>query len=424
VLLYDIAWLDLDSDFMRNTMLNANDSDWTGMQSMINPFGYVGFVLKDKNMGLTFNMEPRGQNDRDWVGTEDLAKVRQFFYWWDVNDWFNLTVGQLASKFSRLGPTDIWAPTIQVGGEGESALIVWGMGFGQVFSQRLPQIQGNFKIHEYALLQIALVDPDARPSPFVNRAAPNWEIAGLQGAGANANIQNAFDNSEETTIPRIDLALQINYGPFEVTPGLLWHRHEWNMDQFFQNTVIAENAAFPTLDDDCTTWILSLPFMVSYQGLTFETEINWGENWGNTSIFVHGDSSLAQVAAHSLPGDAFATTKAVYDANGGLHDTETLGIWAEVKYNVGMFTPGVFFGWQSIENDDLPVAATRFENDRYLWTLFCAISANEHLTITPYFKFADMGDIEYGDGTKYTGPNGGSDLGDIQLYGVNFMVVF
>jgi len=420
VLLYDIAWIDADADFMRNTFQNPNDEDWGGMQSMINPFGYVGFVINDDNMGFTFNMEPRGHNDRDWVGTSDTIKTRQMFYWWDVNDWFNLTVGQLASKHSRLGPTDVWAPTIQVGGEGESALLVWGMGFGQIFSQRIPQIQGNFKLHENVLFQIALIDPDAWPGPpsttgyFVNRAAPNYEIAGIAGNGA---LNNAFLEAEETNIPRIDATVQIDYGPFQFSPSLLWHKHEFEMDQHFRNMV---GAGMPNFDDSVTTWNVALPFMFSQAGLTFEVELNYGENWGNTSVFVHGDSQLAGIAAHSFPGDQFATTKAVYDLNGALHDTECLGVWAEVKYNFGMFTPGIFFGYQSEENDDMPNLADQFENDRNMWVLWCAIAANDHLTITPYFKMADMGDIEYGDGST----RGLGDLGSLDLFGVNFMVVF
>lgn len=419
VLLYDMVWVDTDTEFQRHTFRNLNDDDWNGMQSMINPFGYVGFNIKDENMGFIFNMEPRGQNDRDWVGTEDLAKVRQMFYWWDVNDWFNLTVGQLASKFSRLAPTDVWAPTVQVGGQGESALVVWGMGFGQVFAQRLPQVQGNFKVHENALFQIALIDPDAHTSGsgyYVNRAAPNYEIAGLGAPGA---LNNAFLESEETTIPRIDLTLQIDWGPFQVSPSLLWHEHNWELDQHFRDLA----PGLPNIEDDVTTWIVSLPFMFSRGGFTFETEINYGQNWGNTSIFVHGDSQLAGVAAHSYPGDVYATTKAVYDANGSLHDTDTLGIWAEAKYNVGMFTPGLFFGYQKTENDDLPLAAQQFENDRTLWVLWCGISLNNHLTVTPYIKLGDLGDLDYGDGHIMPGCND-NDLGTINLYGVNFMVVF
>jgi hypothetical protein len=376
----------------------------------------VGFVIKDENMGFTFNMEPRGHNDRDWVGTEDMIKVRQMFYWWDVNDWFNLTVGQLASKHSRLGPTDVWAPTSAISGLG-SNVIVWGMGYGQIFSQRLPQVQGNFKVHENALLQIALIDPDSGGADFIFRSNPTYEIAGI---GSNDAI---FIQSEETNIPRIDLSLQVDWGPFQVTPSIMWMEHEWETDAYF----LANDGTNVALEDNVTAWNFSLPFMFSQAGLTFEVEFNWGENWGNSNLYITGDSYLGGGVAHSLPAlgtvtangvAANATTTAVYDANGRLHDTECLGIWTELKYNWGMFTPGIFFGYQRMENDDLPVLANQFENDRTLWVLWCAIAANDHLTITPYFKMADNGEIEYGNGTTT------SDLGNVDIFGVNFMVVF
>jgi hypothetical protein len=396
VMLYDLSWVDTDEAYQRNTIGRANDSDWTGFQSMIDPLGSVGFVLKDKNMGFTFNMEPRGHHDNDAVGMNQ-SKVRQMFYWWDVNDWFNLTIGQLASKHSRLGPSDIWAPTAQTS-EAESNLAVWGLGFGQVFSQRLPQIQGNFRLHENFLLQIALVDPDN------GETAPNSAIAGLNYAFA------AFQRAEETTLPRVDVTLQIDYGPFQFSPSILWVEHQWDKDQDFLNSI-------GNVDDDVTAWNLALPFMFSQAGFTFEIELNWGENWGNSNIFPHGQPS-AGWGGMGLPNANTADTTAVYDVNGRLHDTECIGLWAEAKYNIGMFTPGIFWGYSSFENDDLPTPNNQFDNDRNLWVLWCALSLNEHLTAIPFVKWADMGDIDFGDGTT------SGDLGSLNVYGLHFMVVF
>jgi hypothetical protein len=407
VMLYDFVWLDADSNFMQQNLGFANDDDWEGFQSMINPFGYLGFVLKDENMGFTFNMEPRGHNDDDTV-SQDQVKVRQMFYWWDVNDWFNLTVGQLASKHSRLGPSDVWAPSIaypntgatpSIGaGADTNSVVVWGLGFGQVFSQRIPQVQGNFRLHDYALFQIALVDPDRNNAGWGNTAIP------ISAPGAVT--PNAL-NSDETTMPRVDLSLQIDYGPFQVTPSVLWVEHEFEWDQFSGNQ---------NMEDSVTGWNLALPVLVSWQGLTFEVELNWGENWGNTNIFPH---TLGMPGAPVVNGiNRIASSKAVWDTDGQIKDTECMGIWTELKYNVGMFTPGIFYGYSKFENDELLNNAHDFENDRDMWVLWCAIAANKHLTITPYIKFADYGEIDFGDGAT-TG-----DVGDVSTYGVNFMVIF
>jgi hypothetical protein len=408
VLLYDMAWIDADRDYQQNTLGLAGDDDYRGIQSQVNPFGYVGFVLKDKNMGLTFNMEPRGHNDDDAVG-QNQAKIRQFFYWWDVNDWFNLTIGQLASKHSRTAPTDIWSPTIRTA-TGGSNLNVWGLGFGQVFAQRIPQIQGNFKIHDYALFHIALIDPDRNNIGGIPTGRPNWQIAGLP---INAGV---VDASEETKIPRIDLTLQIDYGPLMVAPSFLWVKHEFDWDDY--------SAGYGVLEDSVTAWNLVLPVRVAWQGLTLETELNYGQNWGNSNIFPHGDSlgdvfGLPGAATGiDMPSGGVATTRGAWDTDGTMRDTECWGFFAEVKYKFGIHTPGIFWGWSKFENDEFLAASNDFKNDRNQWVFFWQFAVNPHLTITPYYKTADFGEIEFGDGTKTP------DLGKLDIYGVNFMVVF
>jgi hypothetical protein len=402
VLQYDLVWVDTDSDYQQRTYALSDDGNWKGFQNMVNPFGYVGFVLRSKNMGLTFNMSPRGHNDDDSVG-QNQNKMRQFFYWWDVNDWFNLTIGQIASKHSRLGPTDVWGPSAKTA-LSQSNVCAFMLGFGQIFSNRIPQIQGNFRVHPHALLQIALTDPDAR------KTRPNHEIAGL-------GLDNAvITESEETRLPRVDLTLQIDYDPIQVSPSLLWIQHNYEWDAYARNNLGTDQS----LEDSVTGWNFSLPFMVSLGGLTLQTELNYGENWGNTNVYAHGDNLgvTRPATGMDMPSLAQGTTRGAWDTDGQMRDTRCLGFWIDLKYKSGIWEPGIAWGYTKFENDAFNAAANDFQIDRNMWVVWLGIDLNPHMSIRPYLKGADLGELEYGDGAR------SGDLGNVNIYGLNFKVVF
>jgi len=409
VLIYDINVMSTDSEYQQNTMQNPNDEDWDYTEVNLNPFGYVGFRLEDKNVGVRVNFAPRGwDDDAEGNVVHDPVLLRQHYGWWDVNDWFQLLVGQLASKHSRLGPTNIYSSRASMSND-MAGVFTYGLAHGNIFPRRIPQIQGNFKLHPTTLLQIAICDPDTTE---VNNlpADPNGLVV---AAGFTTGAGSQFLESEESTIPRIDVTLQMDFGPIGIYPSIAYGEHHFDTDGNFN----------PGFDADLEWWNFALPVTFSMAGFTIEGELNWGENWGNSNMYPHGDLGTAAGASlgHDWPknggGGTLPTSRAVLDANGNVQDTECLGFWIEARYKFGIFTPGIVYGYQKHENTDL--GAFNFKTDRDWIGLHMNIAAAPHWTITPYVSFYDQGDNEF-ENT----PALNLSLGDVTVYGINFIIAF
>lgn len=413
VLMYDINVVDTDEDYQRNSQGNAGDGGWSSTQINLNPFGYVGFRLTDKNVGVRVNFAVRGwDDDAEGPVVHDPVLLRQHYGYWDVNDWFQLLVGQLASKHSRLGPSDVYSSRASASND-TAGIWTYALGYGNIFPRRIPQIQFNFKAHETTLIQLALANADPGNGAGGTALALPADPNGLLGAAAN--------QSRSTTLPRIDFTVQFDWGPVGVYPSIMWAEQNIETDGFFAPVNAAGNAIG---DPDVTAWNFALPVQFAMAGFTFKTELNWGQNWGNTNLYPHGDlggaggATLGHDWTKNVGGGTLPTSRAVLDANGNVADTDCLGWWAELSYKWGIITPGIAYGYQKVENDDMVTVANHFENDRSWFGIQVPIAAAPHWTITPYLKFYDH------KSNDFTGTVNDLNLGEITLYGVHFMIAF
>jgi hypothetical protein len=385
VLFLDVMWLDADAAFQQNTMGNANDADWDAMHVDINPFGYVGFQIKGETTGLRVNWAPRGRSNK--LGGEPLEeiRIRQFYAYWDVNPMFRIIAGQLASKHSTLNPNCVAASTA-VESDNTTRIQGAGLGYGNIFPRRHPQVQGNFKFNKMATLQVAVIHPETESFTVYD---PNATINQANGQA-----------SDETTFPRVDVTLEVNWGPLMVAPSYSYLQKDYEWDQFF--------GANTTWDNEITVWNFALPVQFGYKGLGVKAELNIGENWGSGNMYYQG----TWVAP--------STDRAVVDVNGKIHDTDCTGFWVDVTYKFGKFIPGIWYGWQEHENTGLPAAdaARRFESDRDAWGIYLMWKAAPHWTITPFYFSYDMQE------TNIDGRDDQIDYGEWDVYGVNFIVAF
>ena len=408
----------------------------------------MGFRLTDKNVGVRVNFAVRGwDDDAEGPVIHDPVLLRQHYGYWDVNDWFQLLVGQLASKHSRLGPSDITSSRASASND-TAGIWTYALGYGNIFPRRIPQIQGNFKVHETTSLQLALCNADpgsgggaslAQPVDpfntlstvgtassmvlFVDATDPANVAAGLlsNGQTAQANAVQRLGESRETRLPRIDFTVSFDYGPVGVYPSIMWAEHQFETDAYFAPGVAS---------DDVTTWNFSLPVQFSMAGFTFAAELNYGQNWGNSNLYPHGDlgGALGAALGHDWTknaGGTLPTSRAVLDVNGAVQDTDCLGWWAELSYKWGIITPTIAYGYQKVENDNLVTAAWRFENERSWIGLQVPIAAAPHWTITPYLKFYDHKSNDFP--LQPAGAPANSidlNLGEVNVYGVFFMIAF
>jgi hypothetical protein len=423
VLMYDITVVDTDEDYQRNNLGNTDDSSWSSTQIDLNPFGYVGFRLTGKNVGVRVNFEPRGNSDD--VNGSDTTFLRQHYAYWDVNDWFQLVVGQLASKHSRLGPTTVTTSRTPIADQ--TFLGSWGLGHGNIFPTRIPQIQGNFRVHETTLIQLAIIENDnGEASGLPSDPFNTLFLLGGAGAGTSqANAMGRLQMSEETDMPRFDITVQFDWGPIGFYPSIMFMERSFESDGYFRPAI-----GTPDID----VWNLAIPFKISMWGFTFENEWAFGENWGNSNLYPHGDNGGVFGMDWPQTG-GLPTSRAVLNSAGQISDTECFSVWAELRYKWGIFTPGIIYSYQEIENGSLGggivagggawtnvpagTAITSFETDREWFQLFCSIAAAPHWNIQPFISWYDQGTIDINGRNALNG-----DLGDVVLYGVNFIIAF
>lgn len=230
------------------------------------------------------------------------VSLRHAYGWWDVNPGFTLMVGHSTTPFSPLTPTQL------LGVRSPGGTHVIGIGFGEFYSGRFPQVRGTFKFSKNARLAIALVDPN------------------VTGSGFAAQAGTVSDN--ETKMPRIDIGVPLYFGNVKLYPGLFYH------EQTYDDVAAGQ-------DDSITAWGVSLGVNAGFGPATITGEIQTGENWGNTRGLVGG-----------IPANITA---------GKTNDSEALAGWIDVSFKFGNATPHILYGFNS---EELKVAGTTVQD----WT--------------------------------------------------------
>lgn len=287
------------------------------------------------------------------------VSVRHAYGWWDVNPAFSIMAGHSTTPFSPLNPS-------QLLGTQSGTLNIIGVGYGDFYSGRFPQVRGTFRFGKAARLEIALVDPSG---------------------GTFGPWTSSQNNSK---IPRVDIGVPIYVGPVKLYPSFLWQKRD------------VDKATPAGVDDSLTTYIGSLAFKAGFGPVGIAAEGNWGKNWGNTrGLF--GNSPSATIASATLLN------------TGKIHDAETYSGWLDVSFRFGPVTPHLIYGLQKTKNKT--AAGADRECKTQMYGISIPIDLAKGFRLRPEFMWYDDGD------TKTNGA-ASVDNGKYAIYGVQFQITF
>jgi hypothetical protein len=329
----------------------------------------------------------------------DNVYTRYSYGWWDFGAG-KLTVGQDNTGFSPLNP-------MQMCGTGSGQFKIIGIGFGNIYSGRVYQVRGDFKLGEIGSIGIALVDPHG------SSLGQGLYLTNSGGTHFYWGYQITPAGNEETTMPRVDISAVLKFGPVSVYPGLLYNKKTWD-------------DVAPGQDDTITTSLYSLGVKYATGPFGIAAEYNAGKNPGDADLltdgtyFGYGSSPHFMFPLDGEYGTGFDMA-AVVDSTGKVSDTDFSGYWVDLSYKFGYNTIHAIYGQQHIENDSVFFQFTgtdlQMENTRTVMTFNAWIPLSKHMIVIPEVNFWDYGDrqIEGQDDVE---------LGKANIYGISWLFIF
>jgi len=352
----------------------------------------------DGNFGMYLELAMGSSNDqgilqatRGTVNPVDNVFTRYSYGWWDFGAG-KLTVGQDNTGFSPLNP-------LQMCGTGSSQFKVIGLGFGNIYSGRVYQVRGDFKLGETGSLGIALVDPHG------SSLAQGMYLTNSGGAHPAWDYQITPAGNDETTMPRVDISAVLKFGPVSVYPGLLYNKKTWD-------DVAAGQ------DDTITTSLYSLGVKYAMGPFGVSAEYTGGTNPGDADLLTDG----TYFGYGPLGFGTGLDMAAVVDSTGKVSDTNLTAYWVDLSYKFGYNTIHAIYGSQSIQNDSVPCLLTggtdvKIENTRTVMTFNVWIPLSKHMIVIPEVNFWDYGD------RQIKGLDD-AELGKANIYGINWLFIF
>jgi len=308
------------------------------------------------------------------------VSVRHAYGWWDVSPMFQLMAGHSTTPFSPLNPS-------QLLGTQDGSLNIIGVGYGEYYSGRFPQIRGTFNFGKAFQLAVALVDENGG-ARFTDQIPP---------PATAADFQN------NSVLPRLDIGANIEAGPVSIKPSVLFQRKS-------VDNIATPGSPASQLGDSVNTWAGSLGIKFGMGPFMAEAEGNYGQNLGN-SFGLIGTSPSATHAG-------ITTYRANTSSNYMLDDTTTFGYWLDLAYKFGPVTPHFIFGQQQSSGDNNPMS--------YRTTMIgvsVPIQLAKGFSVRPELMWYDDGDSN----TTYnstTATQGKENDGSYAVYGVQFQITF
>jgi hypothetical protein len=353
----------------------------------------------DGNFGMYLELAMGASNDqtvlqatRGSLHPVDNVYTRYSYGWWDFGAG-KLTVGQDNTGFSPLVP-------MQMCGTGSGQFKIIGIGFGDIYSGRVYQVRGDFKLGEIGSLGIALVDPHG------SSLGQGLYLTNSGGVHPAWGYQITPAGKEETTMPRIDISAVLKFGPVSVYPGLLYNKKTWD-------------DVAPGQDDAITTSLYSLGVKYATGPFGVAAEYTGGTNPGDADLLTDGT-----YFGYGPPSGfgACLDMAAVVDSTGKVSDTDLSAWWVDLSYKFGYNTIHAMYGSQSISNDSVPCALTGFtdvkiENTRTWMGLNVWIPLSKHMIVIPEVNFWDYGDRQI-EGLA------DQELGKATIYGIGWLFIF
>lgn len=274
--------------------------------------------------------------------------------------------------------------------------------YGALGFQQLPGGSGGFvefgKLYSGRFAQIGF---------YYN--LPQWSFMVALGQAGPATANNpAWRNNQNilvfnTTLPRLDLAVEYRGRNFSVCPGLSIYLTEHDG---MEGTSLQ--------DDRVLAFALALPFRLTFGDFGLTGEVSYSRNWrtaGMINVFKGG----------LWWGGANDNQNRIKVA-----DTDVYGVCLGLFYRVGRATFWLSGGWEMSQNGSSDANGTwrHGQNVRYAVVFAVPYRVNRHFTIAP-----EIGYYFYGwDPTQDVGgpnnPGTTADLGSAWLMGIRFTVAF
>ncbi|MBW2008268.1 MAG: hypothetical protein JRJ16_09540 [Deltaproteobacteria bacterium] len=345
----------------------TNEDDWSATEIQVPKITrFKARWTNEHNVGMYIEFG-LGDDTYGDSGNAD-ASLRHAYGWWDASPSFRIMAGHSTTPFSPLTPTQI------VGEFSEGGLHIIGAGYGEFYSGRFPQLRFVFKFGDMGKLGIALVDPqkgtDAAPAAETGTTADN-----------------------DSTIPRIDVGLDLYLGPVKLYPSFFYHKKTW------------DNAAAGQ-EDELTAYGYSLGIKTGFGPVTIAAEGQIGQNWGNTA----GISNV--VTPVVLASRAWND-----QANGKMYDADCWAYWLDVGFKAGPATLHVLWGQSNAENERASGKGDDYEATSTMYGVSAIIPLSKTFLLRPEIMFYD-----WDDGAKVAGTE--IDYGKQAIYGVCFMIAF
>jgi hypothetical protein len=288
--------------------------------------------------------------------SQDRWSLRDAWGAYEVTPTFQLLAGQRETPFSPLAPSQSLGTT-----RGH----IIGIGFGNFYTGRCPQVRGTFKF-DVAKLEIAFSD------------------AGFNSVSPFTAEPNAVSDTD-SKLPRIDVAVDLNFGAVKLYPNVFYQK------KTFDNVASGS-------DDEIVSYGLCLGLKAGFGPVTIAGEIQTGDNWGD--LFYSSAGIGASV-----------------DANGKVSDGENMAYWLDVGFKAGPATINLVYGSHKRENDNASGSSDDTDFTRSMYGVRLTIPLAKTYVLRPeYFVY------DYDDGAKVSGVE--SDQGKQSILGVQFMVLF
>jgi len=330
---------------------------------------YAKWTNED-NVGMYVELGLGQDGGRLRNSRSDGVLLRKAYGWWDISSDLQIMAGKSTTPFSPLNPS-------QLLGTRSGTYNIIGVGYGDFYSGRLIQVRGTYKFNKNIHLALALVDPNGRA-----------DVIGSYGPWYG---WDGWSYQSTTRVPRVDIALPITFGNFNIYPSVLYQ----------SRTVDILRPRYAGHEDTLVSYVGSLGFKTGYGLFGISAEMNYGKNWANTRGLI-GVSPSAELAMATMQED------------GRINDAETYSFWIDLSYEFGPVTPHLIYGQMATKNkfwgDDIKAKSQ-------MYGVSCPIQLAKGFSIRPEVMFYDDGDIKIA---------GEKDIstGKYAIYGLQFQITF
>jgi hypothetical protein len=328
-------------------------------------------VNDDGNVGMFIELGLGGANGATGV------TLRHAYGWWQINPMFKLVAGHTDGSFATLNPGQL----LGMNAGAPPDLHIIGIGFGNLYEGRVPQLRLETKFNDMITWKIAAADN--------HHPATETDVAG----------------NDEAVWPRVDTMLGLNFGPVYVEPGFSWSKHKHDEGSLNQGAATSWN-----------TFAFALGFKFGVGPFSLAGEGVWGRNLAN------GDGWAA------FTGAGFGVYGVEYDNQLDFENSTDTAFWFDAGFKAGPADIHVIYGYQKTEG-----FITWFDTDwregevswkRQMLGISVPITVARVFVIRPEVFYYDWGDMDAD--TEFNAWAGTNDVpfGHEIVAGVVFMVVF